>query len=90
MKIYEVIKQLVETSKYKYSDSITLELRGDFKFELVKQKECIRLIFTGSKQVYAVHNLFKFGLSISGIKFYPDRYIIEVDGWKDVEISYDE
>lgn len=90
MKIFDVLNQLITDGKIKYSDSLTIEVRGDFKFEIQKASDCVRLVMTGTKQIYAVTNFGHFAFAIDGIKFYPDKYIIEVQGWTDPILNYPE
>lgn len=90
MKIYDIIQQLVDTGKVKYSSSVTIELRGDLNFSIVREKDYIRLVCGTPKQLFAVTNFGKFGFAIEGIKFYPDKYVIEIANWQDMVLNYSE
>lgn len=88
MDFYKILSELVSTSKYKYSDSITIEVRGDFDFRFEKQSDHIRIAFTGSKKVFITTKMVRLSFSVSGVKLYPEKYIVEIDGWTDVECKY--
>lgn len=90
MKIFDILDQLITTGNIKYSDSVSIQVTGDFKFELQKKNDHVRLAMIGDKTVFAVTKFGNFSFAVEGIKFYPDKYIVEISGWTDPVLKYSE